>query len=129
MGEDKILVFLDSSAERAAVHCQRMTEADQARTFWTQTVVEVISIIKDYLPRLEEVSLEHDLGEEPYVHSGSDKCGMEVVRYLERCKSSDYASVKFIVHTHNEIAGQKMTRRLRIAGYNVCYSPFGLERK
>lgn len=129
MGEDKILVFLDGSAERAAVHCQRMTAEDRARTFWTRTVPETLEILNNYRERLEGVSLEHDLGEEPYAHSGREDCGMEVVRWLEKRNSADYSHVMFTIHTWNEVAGIKMARRLTTADYRVEYKPFGLGNK
>jgi len=127
--DDKVLVFLDGSAERAAVHCQRMSEEDRSRTFWVRTVNETLEILDNYRERLEVVSLEHDLGEESYVHSGSPDSGMEVVRWLEKHHPLEYAHVRFIVHSWNEIAGVKMVRRLTTAGFRVEYKPFGLGNK
>lgn len=126
---DRILVFIDGSSERAAVHFQRLSKPDQERTFWAPTVDEAIPILWDYRQRLEEVSLEHDFGGDTYVHSAREDCGMEVVRWLEHRDPADYAHVKFIIHTWNEVASPKMVARLRKAGYKVEAMPFGMGNK
>jgi len=122
---DKILVFLDDDPGRAAIHYQRISEVDQQRTFWVQTVPETIEILIRYKDRLETVSLDHDLNGETYVHSGREDCGSEIVRWLEKHDAKLYAHVKFIVHSHNEHSGPRMVERLRAAGYTSYYSPFG----
>lgn len=122
---DKVIVFLDDDPNRAALQFQRMNERDQQRTFWVQTVPETIQMLKDYTQRLDIVSLDHDLGGETYVHLAREDCGMEVVRWLEKRPAELYSHVRFIVHTWNESAGIKMTRRLRKKGYRVIRVPFG----
>lgn len=126
---DKVLVFLDNMAERAAKHCERLSEEDRSRTMWVRTPEEAIEVLHEYRARLEEVSLEHDLGDEAYVHSGSPDCGMEVVRWLEKRNPADYAHVQFVVHTHNVNSGPRMVQRLLKAGFKAELSPFGMERK
>lgn len=126
---DKILVFLDGSPERAAVHYQRLVEADRARTFWVKTVEETIDILVRYKERLEEVSLEYDLGEEPDAHPSREDCGMEIVRWLEKRDPTQYKHIRFVVHSWNIKAAAKMVVRLKGVGYNVVASPFGMEYK
>lgn len=128
MGENKndsILVFLDDDPARAALAYQRMTPADQNRTFWVQTVDETIDILKEYRERLDIVSLDHDLGGQKFVYSGRSDTGMEVVRWLEKQDPADFAHVRFVIHTWNLPAGVVMTRRLRARGYRVIRAPFG----
>lgn len=129
MGDDKILVFLEDSPEVAAIHCQRMSEEDRSRTFWVQNVLDTIEILLDYRERLEEVSLDHDLNGETYVHSGREDCGMEIVRWLEHQDPALYSHIKFVVHSHNENSGPRMVERLRKAGYSTYWAPFGEECK
>jgi len=129
MGSDGVLLFLDDDPNRAAVHYQRLSDEDRARTFWVRTVPEAIDVLIDYRVRLEQVSLEHDLNSTEYVHSGREDCGMEVVRWLEKRDATTYAHVQFIVHTWNEHAGPKMVNRLQKAGYKAELSRFGMEHK
>ena len=125
MWEDRVIVFLEDDPARAALAFQRMKQSDQGRTFWVQTVEETIDILKEYRERLDIVSLSHDLGDQKFVYSGRDDCGMEVVRWLEKQHLEDFAHVRFIVHTWNLPAGVVMARRLRVRGYRVIRAPFG----
>ena len=125
MREDSIIVFLEDDPARAALAFQRMNPVDRERTFWVQTVDETIDILQDYLPRLDIVSLSHDLGGQKHVHSSRDDTGMEIVRWLEHQKPADFAHVRFIIHTWNLPAGVIMGRRLRARGYRVIRAPFG----
>ena len=125
MREDSVIVFMDDDPARAALACQRMTQADRERTFWVQTVEETLSMLNGYRERLDIVSLGHDLGGYKYVHSGRDDTGMEVVRWLEKHNPVDFAHVRFIVHSWNVPAAIIMSRRLRARGYRVIRVPFG----
>jgi hypothetical protein len=125
---DKILVFLDADPNRAAVHYHRLVESDRARTFWVKTVKETIDILIEYRERLEEVSLEYDLGEEPDAHPSREDCGLEVVRWLEKQDLPKYKHVQFVVHSWNIRAATKMVARLMDAGYDVTHSPFGTRK-
>jgi hypothetical protein len=104
-----------------------MTENEQNRCFWVQNVAETLDMLENYRERLETVHLEHDLSEEGFMHPSSEESGTEIVRWLEKKDPADYEQVAFIVNTWNGSAGKKMTDRLREAGYNVHYTPFGTE--
>lgn len=123
MGEDSIIVFLESDPQRAALQFQRMNQQDQNRTFWVSTVPEVIDMLENYRERLDIVSLAYNLNDLEYNHPSREDCGMEVIRWLER-SSSDYSHVRFIVHTWDR-AGVKMANRLRTHGYKVIHVAFG----
>ena len=127
MREDRVIVFLTADPKRAAIAYQRMLDSDSNRTFWVQTVSETIDMLTNYRERLETVHLEHDLESQGYSHPSSEESGTEIVRFLEKKDPVDYEHVKFIINTWNESAGNRMTDRLREAGYNVRYQPFGLE--
>lgn len=68
------------------------------------------------------VFLDHDLGGEIYVDSGREDCGMEVVRWLER-NGGEHR--RFVIHTHNEVAGAMMYFQLDRMGYSVAQVTFG----
>lgn len=124
---DKILLFLDNDPNRAAVHCQRLSDEDRSRTFWVRTVPETIKVFEDYRERLEEASLEYDLGEEPNAHPSRDDCGLEVVRYLEKADNR-YKHIRFVIHSWNVRQAAKMVSRLKDAGYTVEAAPFGTRK-
>ena len=126
MREDSIIVFLDDDACRVATMYQRMTPKDQNRTFWVQTVEETIDMFNaDYLPRLDIVSLDHDLGGQTYVHTAREDCGTEIVRFLEKQSPEKFAHVRFVIHSWNIPAAKRMTERLQRAGYRAMMRPFG----
>jgi hypothetical protein len=127
MREEMIIVFLTADPKRAAIAYKRMLESEQNRTFWVQTVAETLDMLENYRERLETVHLEHDLAEEGYSHPSSEESGTEIVRWLEKRDPVDYEHVKFIINTWNSSAGKKMTDRLREAGYDVTFQPFGTE--
>lgn len=130
MGRDTIL-FMDDKPERAALAYQRMTPAERDTTIWCRTAAEAITVLKDYQDRLSKVYLDHDLGgleEDVPMHSGNEKSGMEVVRYLEDTDPDKFKGCLFIVHSFNSYAGPKMVERLIYAGYKADYRPFGTEK-
>lgn len=124
--EDYIVVFLDDSPERAATLHQRMPAKDVSRTIWVRTVEETLDLLINYRDRLRDVWLDHDLGGTEFMHSGSEECGMEIVRWLEKQNPEDYKHVKFIIHSWNLSAGMKMTDRLNAKGYKAVRKPFGM---
>ena len=93
---------------------------------FTTKPIDYHDMLKNYKPRLDIVSLVYNLngGEFP-AHPGSEECGMEVVRWLEKQDAALYSHVRFIIHTWNLMAGVKMARRLRSKGYRVVRIPFG----
>ena len=125
MREDSIIVFVEGDPARAALQFHRMTPREQERTFWVRTVTDAIDMLLNYRERLDIVSLEYDLNDLGYNHPSREDCGMEVVRWLERRCSDSYSHVRFVIHTWNSAAGEKMTRRLRDKGYRVVRAPFG----
>lgn len=124
--ERNLRLFLDDNAERAAVAYQRMTEDARDHTIWIQTAIDTIYALDEHKDKLMRVSLEHDLGGRAYVHPEREDSGMEVVRWLEKQDVEDFEGCKFIIHSHNEISGPKMYKRLKQAGYDVELRPFGL---
>lgn len=124
------ILFLDDDPNRAALAYQRFKPGDRERTIWCSTVEEAIITLKDYEDKLKAVWLDHDLGGKTYVHTASEECGMEIVRYLERLarkdKLNNLKNVYFRIHSWNIEAGNKMHKRLKAIGLDVEYIPFGL---
>jgi hypothetical protein len=114
------VLFLDDDPRRAAEFLALNPEA-----VWVQTA-------EDCIARLAEpwqiVHLDHDLGGEIFVDSDRADCGMEVVRWL--CGGGPIPYLRdthFVVHTHNMNAAGVMVSKLREAGYETIYRPFGLD--
>lgn len=124
--DDYIIVFLDDSLERAAVLHKRIPEREVEHVIWVKTVAETLDLLVNYRGRLRDVWLDHDLGGLEYQHSGSEESGMEVVRWLEKQDPKQFDHVKFIVHSWNLGAANKMVERLRNKGYHVTKKPFGM---
>lgn len=84
---------------------------------------DCIEIIKSGKP-IKELWLDHDLGNETYVNSGREDCGMEVVRFLQQ--NNYIGNIENIyVHSHNVYANRIMAEDLVTAGYNAVLFPFG----
>lgn len=118
------ILWLDDSPARTCLFSQRMTDEDRGKTHWVRTATEAIQILKDYGDVFTQIFLDHDLGDERG-DSRSPESGMEVVRFLEKTKKSQYRQAKIIVHSWNIPAGKRMTARLRQAGFDVEHKPFG----
>ncbi len=125
MRKDSIIVFVEGDPQRAALQFQRMTPADQNRTFWVKTVPEAIDMLTNYRERLDIFSMAYNLNGEEYNHPSREDCGLEIVRFLEKAEPEMYAQVRFVIHSWSS-AGVKMTARLRKKGYRVICAPFGL---
>lgn len=124
----KTILFLDDSAERAAVQYQRWPEEKRNRTLWVTTAQEAIQALDGLKDELAEVHLDHDLGGTSYQHSGAENCGMSVVRFLENLPDEEIAkfnSTVFIVHSWNIPANRNMTERLQKLGLRATSRLFG----
>ncbi len=114
------VLFLDDDPKRAARFLASCPDA-----YWVQTAEECIERLGQ---PWDEIHLDHDLGGEIFVDSNRPDCGMEVVRWL--CAQDHGAHLKHadvFVHTHNLNAAGQMLGKLRAAGYNVVYRPFGMD--
>lgn len=129
--DPKIILFMDDDPLRAVKLYEWSNPEDRLRTIWTKTVAETLLIFKDHAEQLEKVYLDHDLEGEVYVDSRRADCGMEIVRWLENIpyeKRIKFVLCHFIVHTHNERAGNTMKERITALGLKADYKPFGLEK-
>lgn len=87
-----------------------------------ETSKDCIDIIKSG-KNIKELWLDHDLGNETYVNSQREDCGMEVVRFL--LKENRIGQIeKIYVHSHNVYANRIMAEDLSNAGYNSTLFPF-----
>ena len=89
---------------------------------WRKTAQGTIRLLHEF-NHWDWVFLDHDLGGEQMVNSNREDCGMEVVRWIvENQPSID----NILVHSWNSPAGKEMVAKLKDAGYNAEYKPFGL---
>jgi CheY-like chemotaxis protein len=115
----KRVLFLDDDRRRAA-HFLAMVEGLDLDLTIVETADECIVRLGERA--FDVVFLDHDLGGEIYCDSSRQDCGMEVVRWLGHNRASHG---RFVVHTHNEIAGATMFIGLRGLGYDVVHATFG----
>lgn len=123
-----MILFLDDDVNRAAVAYQRATEERRSSTIWCKTAQEAIQTLQDF--DLEEAHLDHDLEGPHYLDPRHHNSGMEVVRWLVMTHTSypKLSKVRYIVHSHNVRAAVQMVERLRAAGLDTHYIPFGFTR-
>ena len=125
---EKFVLFLDDSAERAAVQFQRWPDAKRERTLWVENASSAIDAIDKLRGKFDEIHLDHDLGGMTYVHSGNENTGMEVVRWFEKLSIEDLSAFDhtyFVVHSWNIPANNSMTKRLKELVLRVISRPFG----
>lgn len=122
-------ILLDNNISRVAVIYNRWPEDEKYNTVWCRTVEEVISFLEeDYI--LDYIFLEHDLDDINQLHYDSPICGMEIVRWLEKCDYLEkFKDTNFILLTNNEKAGRVMLKRLVNLNLKVRYTPFGSSRE
>ena len=113
------ILFLDDDKRRADKFFEKICPNS---AIWTQTVETTILMLSKFDP-WDFVYLDHDLGGEQLVNSNRKDCGMEVVRWIVQHKPN---IDQIVVHSWNSPAGNEMVAKLRDAGYNAEYKPFGL---
>jgi hypothetical protein len=113
------ILFLDDDAARAENFLGRHPEA-----VWVQTVEECL---EQMLEGWEEIHLDHDLGGKQYVDVNQTDCGMEVIRWLCKEPRDHLKKTRFLVHTHNSVAGLMMVLQMRVSGYYAEFRPFGFD--
>ncbi len=113
------ILFLDDDPARAENFLGRHPEA-----VWVQTVEECL---EQMLEVWEEIHLDHDLGGKQYVNLNQPDCGMEVIRWLCKEPRDHLKKTRFLVHTHNSIAGLMMVLQMRVSGYSAEFRPFGFD--
>ena len=115
-----IVLFLDDSEERInkAIEMYKDFDLYVART--ASEAIAWLSGIDEWLV----VSLDHDLGDEVFVNSNREDCGMEVIRYIESLERKPTIS-NIIIHSWNLPAAERMEKALRrFYGYDVVRIPF-----
>jgi hypothetical protein len=113
------VLFLDDDPARAEVFL-----ADNPQAIWVETVEECLGrLVEDW----DEVHLDHDLGGQVFVDMNKTDCGMEVIRWLCKERRDHLLSARFIVHTHNSLAGLLMVLQLQSSGYRAEFRPFGAD--
>jgi len=85
-----------------------------------ETAKECIDKLKGGM-KFDFLFLDHDLGDEVFVDSKREDCGMEVVRWMVENKQS---VGHVVVHTLNHPASKIMVGKLRSVGYQTTPLPF-----
>lgn len=131
MEEEKAILFLEPSAERACLAYQRMNDRDKNRTIWCRTAQEAIDVLNTHKDTLDQVFLEHDL-ERKNQDSRSETSGMEVVRWLEdqiiqvQARYKSFRNIEFVIHSWNLERAKAMNNRLLDKKLKSCCKPFGM---
>lgn len=75
------------------------------------------------------VSLDHDLLGHDFEDPETKTCGMEIVRYMEKCGGwhNSFPMPDFWIHSSNFFAANEMGRRLKSMGFNIQYKPIVYE--
>jgi hypothetical protein len=113
------ILFLDDDPARAENFLGRHPEA-----VWVQTVEECLEQMQSVW---EQIHLDHDLGGKRYVDLNAPDCGMEVIRWLCKEPREHLKKTRFLVHTHNSVAGLMMVLQMRVSGYSAEFRPFGFD--
>lgn len=70
------------------------------------------------------VSLDHDLTGIDFEDPDTPTCGMEIIRYIERCGWPEQKfKPEFVVHSSNLFAAHLMTVCLKAMDFRVSYQP------
>ena len=107
------VLFLDDSEARQKSFRSEVPSATIVAT--AEETIEALSEPWDL------VFLDHDLGDEVFVDSDREDCGMEVVRWIVEHKPS---ISKIFCHSLNRDARIRMGMALDAAGYDVEVIPF-----
>ncbi len=113
------VLFLDDDPLRAEVFL-----SENPGAVWVTTVEACLAKLAE---SWNEVHLDHDLGGEQFVDVDRDDCGMAVVRWLCNEPRAHLRATRFVVHTHNPVAGNLMMMMMEFGGYQVEGRPFGAE--
>jgi len=113
------ILFLDDDEKRIDTFGKKIYPDFANIVTTASTAIQYLNSI----PSWDYVFLDHDLGGEQLVDSNRKDCGMEVVRWIVQHKPN---IDQIVVHSWNSPAGNEMVAKLRDAGYNAEYKPFGL---
>jgi hypothetical protein len=108
------VLFLDDSLGR---------QKDFRRHYPSAKIVATVSTCVEALQSedWDVVFLDHDLGNETYVNSTREDCGMEVARWIIENRPSIGT---IVCHSLNEPARKEMVHKLADADYKVFNIPF-----
>jgi uroporphyrinogen-III synthase len=110
-----MILFLDDDKYRTAKFRSTVPSA-----FTAETAGEMIALLKKS-EVVKHLFLDHDLGNEQFVSSEIENCGMEVVRWIVANKPN---IEHIVVHSLNGYAAEEMKAKLKDAGYDVERIPF-----
>ena len=97
---------------------------ENPQAVWVQTVPDCVAQLVE---TWDEVHLDHDLGGKTFVDVNETDCGMEVIRWLCKEPRDHLRDARFLIHTHNSLAGLLMVLQMRATGYRAEFRPFGID--
>lgn len=112
------ILFLDDSLERRKNFLHNSIGHD---VYPAVTALDAIEIMNQEENKWDLICLDHDLGDETYVDSDREDCGMEVARWMTKNKIN---VGQIIVHTLNHPAGRTMVDLLKKKYENVIKVAF-----
>lgn len=114
------ILFLDDNEQRTAHFLSCISYAKTA-----ETAAGMIDLIKSQSGPIDFLFLDHDLGGEIFVDTEREDTGAEVARWLSDNKHSIQPIRVVIIHTHNDVGGEKMLNILKAAYFEtVEFLPF-----
>lgn len=120
------VLFLDDMSSRWITFYNRM-KAPGVVLLHAWTADEAIGMLKEDTEGYDYVFLDHDLDPGAYEGTPQEKTGMDVVHYIVH-NATAFPRTKFIVHSLNHPARERMCAALRDAGLTAVSSPGAWEK-
>jgi hypothetical protein len=116
------LLFVDDRTKRIHYALDNYSEG------WDVTIATCVPEALRLLSSQEwvAVSLDHDLNGHDFQDPDTPTCGMEIVRYIEKCggwPSTKFKQPIFWIHSSNLFAAHLMDAALMRMGFAVRYTP------
>lgn len=113
----RTVLFLDDQLVRHT-EFRIANPAPEAITYHVYTIAEFLHLLFSFPGNFDEISLDHDLGNEGLHGNGMMAVNVLLLLPLDRRPN------RVIVHSWNMQAGDRMERALLQAGFNVAREPF-----
>lgn len=114
------ILFLDDRSRRIHQQLARFPE-----TTIVTTVKETLRFLSK--ESWDIVDLDFDLGGDDFTDPESPECGMEIVRYIEKCggwPAEFHKKPRIIIHSKNAFGAELMFRRFLELGFDCSVRPF-----
>ena len=123
----KTMLFVDDRTKRLEWAQRNLSISNGIQLTIATNVKEALRLLsaRDW----DRVSLDHDLTGIDFEDPDTPTCGMEIVRYIEKCGwPTARQKPEFSIHSSNLFAVQLMTTRLKTMGFICWYMPIIYEK-